>query len=182
MAAGFTNSYVEALLAVAGSADAASALLPDLDAFGRALDAAPDLREVLRNPAVDRARKTELLAAVTAKLGTAPLAARLLAVLLANRRLARLAEVIAAVRERLDRDRNVVEARVQAARPLTDAEAEGIRRALEGRTRRTVRLRTETEPALLGGFVVRIGSEVYDASLATRLARVRAALHEGSGN
>jgi F-type H+-transporting ATPase subunit delta len=105
-----------------------------------------------------------------------------LSVLLSNRRIAHVSEVIAAVRERLDRDRNVVEARVQAARPLADAEADEIRRALEGRTRRTVRLRTVTDPALLGGFVVRIGSEVYDASLANRLARVREAIHEGTGN
>lgn len=182
MAAGFTKPYVDALLAVAGSAEAASALLPDLDAFARTLGASPELREVLRNPSVERARRAELLGAITAKAATAPLAARFLSVLLANRRIAHVSEVIAAVRERLDRDRNVVEARVQAARPLADAEADEIRKALEGRTRRTVRLRTETDPALLGGFVVRIGSEVYDASLATRLARVRAAIHEGTGN
>ncbi len=182
MAAAFTNPYVDALLAVAGSVEAAGALLPDLDAFARTLGSSPELRELLRNPAVERVRKADLLGAVTAKLGTAPLAARFLSVLLVNRRLPRLGEVIAAIRERLDRSRNVVEAHLRAARPLADAEAEEIRSALEGRTRRTVRLRTETEPALLGGFVVRIGSEVYDASLASRLARVRAALHEETRN
>lgn len=182
MAASFTRPYVDALLAVAGSPGAAGALLSDLDAFARALETSPELREVFRNPSVERARKAELLGAITAKGAMAPLAVRFLSVLLANRRIAHLSEVIAAVRERLDRDRNVVEARVQAARPLADAEADEIRKALEGRTRRTVRLRTETDPGLLGGFVVRIGSEVYDASLSTRLARVRAAIHEGTGN
>ena len=57
MAAGFTKPYVDALLAVAGSAEATSALLPDLDAFARTLGASPDLREVLRNPSVERAHK-----------------------------------------------------------------------------------------------------------------------------
>ncbi len=179
MAAGFTRPYVDALLSVAGSAVAVVALLPDLDGFARTLSAAPDLREVLRNPAVDRATKAKLLETVLAKLGTRPLAARLLAVLLANRRLTHLSEVISAVRDRLDREENVVEARVRSARPLEEGDAETLRNALEGRTRRTVRLRPEAEPGLLGGFVVRIGSEVYDASLATRLQRVRAALHEG---
>ncbi len=182
MAAGFPKPYVDALFAVAGSAEAAGALLPDLDRFAEALGASAELRELLRNPAVERARKEALLGAVAEKLGTGPHAARLLSVLLVNRRLAHLSEVIAAVRERLDRDRNVVEARVQSARPLAEAEAGEIRKALEERTRRTVRLGTETVPALLGGFVVRIGSEVYDASLATRLARVRAALHQETRN
>ena len=180
MAAGYTKPYVDALFAVAGSVPAVEALLPDLDGFARVLGASADLREVFRNPALDRATKSELLGAVTSKLGTGPLAARLLSVLLVNRRLTHLGEVIAAVRERLDRDRRVVEANVRSARPLADDEADGIRRALEGETRRTVRLVSETEPSLLGGFVVRIGSEVYDASLDTRLRRVRAALHEGT--
>jgi F-type H+-transporting ATPase subunit delta len=179
MAAGFTRPYVDALLSVAGSAKAVAELLPDLDGFARALGAAPDLREVLRNPAVDRATKAKLLETVLEKLGTGPLAARLLGVLLANRRLTHLSDLISAVRERLDREENVVEARVRSARTLGTEEAETLRKALEGRTRRTVRLRPEAEPTLLGGFVVRIGSEVYDASLSTRLQRVRAALHEG---
>ena len=180
MAAGFTRPYVDALFAVAGSAAAVEALLPDLDGFARTLGASVEFREAFRNPALDRATKAELLGAVVTKLGTQKLAARLLGVLLANRRLSHLSEVIAAIRERLDREQNVVEAKVRSARPLEDAEAGALRSALEGRTRRTVRLLPEAEPALLGGFVVRIGSEVYDTSLATRLSRVRAALHEGT--
>lgn len=180
MATGFTRPYVDALLSVAGSAKAVAELLPDLDGFARTLGSAPDLREVLRNPAVDRTTKAALLEAVLARLGTGPLAGRLLGVLLANRRLTHLPGVISAVRERLDREENVVEATVRSARALENDEAETLRKALEGRTRRTVRLRPEAEPSLLGGFVVRIGSEVYDASLATRLQRVRAALHEGT--
>jgi len=180
MAAGFTRPYVDALLAVAGSPKAVEALLPDLEGFSRMLGASPDLREVLRNPAVDRATKTSLLDAVAHRLGTGPLAARLLGVLLGNRRLTRLVDLVAAIRERLDREENIVEARVRSARPLEGGEADALRRILEERTRRRIRLLAEAESSLLGGFVVRIGSEVYDTSLSTRLQRVRAALHEGT--
>ncbi len=180
MATGFARPYVDALLAVAGSPAAVAALLPDLEAFERALEESPDLRDVLRNPVLDRGTKSRLLGEVTAKLGTGPLASRLLAALLANRRITQLPGVLAAIRERLDREQNVVEARVRSARPLSEAQTEAIRKALEGKTRRTLRLKAEAEPSLLGGFVVRIGSEVYDASLATRLQHVRAALREGT--
>jgi len=50
------------------------------------------------------------------------------------------------------------------------------------RTGRTIRLKTAVEPALLGGFVVRLGSEVYDASLAHRLEKAKNALHAATGN
>jgi F0F1-type ATP synthase delta subunit len=39
-----------------------------------------------------------------------------------------------------------------------------------------VYLEIRRDPALLGGIVTRIGSEVYDGSLRTRLARLREAL------
>ena len=53
--------------------------------------------------------------------------------------------------------------------------------ALEARTGTRVRLRTELDPSLLSGFVVRLGSEVFDASLARRLARARKALEGAAG-
>ena len=56
-----------------------------------------------------------------------------------------------------------------------------IREALEARTGTRVRLRTELDPSLLSGFVVRLGSEVFDASLSHRLTRARKALEGASG-
>ena len=61
---------------------------------------------------------------------------------------------------------------------ITSAE---IREALEARTGTRVRLRTEIDPSLLSGFVVRLGSEVFDASLARRLTRARKALEGAAG-
>jgi F-type H+-transporting ATPase subunit delta len=84
------------------------------------------------------------------------------------------------VQGRLDRSRNVVEATLVTSAPLAQPEAERLRTALEGRTGRTVRLTRAVDPALLGGFVVRVGSEVYDASLAHRLRKTRQALHGGA--
>ncbi len=105
------------------------------------------------------------------------LGARLLDVLLQNRRVHRLGAFLDAVRERLDRERHVLEARVTSARPLDDTVFEALRRMVEGRTGSTVRIVPTVDPALLGGFVVSVGSARLDASLARRLEKARAALH-----
>ena len=181
MAARFVKPYVDALFAVAKTAAGVEALLPELERFGSILGASADLREVLQHPALERRKKDELLDALVKKAGLGTLATRLLHVLSANRRLTHLSEVVAAVRDRLDREGNVVEARLRTAVALAEPEADALRTALEARTKKQIRLLATTEPALLGGFVVRVGSEVYDASLATRLARVRAALHAAAG-
>lgn len=179
--AAFTRPYVDALFEVAGSADAVEALLPSLDTFARALEASGELRTVLANPALGRRERRALVDSVAAAAKAPELAARLLSALLDRGRLPRLPTVLAAVRQRLDLERGVLEATVRSAAPLgTDAE-KAIREALEARTGTRVRLRTELDPSLLSGFVVRLGSEVFDASLSRRLARARKALEGASG-
>ena len=177
MAERFTRPYVDAFFAVAGSAGAVDAQLPALDAVARAIESNAELAKVLANPGVERTRRKALLDAVAQKVGVDTLGARLLEVLLQNRRVHRLPAFLAAVRERLDRERRTLEARVTSARPLDDAVFEALRRMVKGRTGSTVRVVPSVDPSLLGGFVVSVGSARLDASLARRLEKARAALH-----
>jgi F-type H+-transporting ATPase subunit delta len=180
MAARFTKPYVDALFEVAGSAENVEALLGKLDGFSSALRESPELRAVLSNPGIERDKKNALVSAVASRVGMNGLGTRLLTTLLHNNRLLKLEEVAAAARQRLDKDRRVVEARVTSAAPLANGDTARIQKALEAKTSRSVRLVHDVDPALLGGFVVKMGSEVYDASLKQRLERARRALH-GAG-
>ena len=180
MRARFTKPYVDALFAVAGGTAAVEALVPRLEGFAKALRSSDELRAVLKNPGIERERKNALVTAIVRRDALDGLGMRFLLTLLANRRIGSLEEVLGAVRERIDREKNVVEADVKAAAPLDAASAAAIQTALEAKTRKNVRVRHEVDPSLLGGFVVRIGSEVYDASLAQRLRRARLAFHTAS--
>jgi len=179
--AAFTRPYVDALFEVAGSADAVEALLPSLETVARALNASEELRAFSTNPAIPRADKRTLVATLAGSAEAPELAGRLLRTLLDRGRFLALPTVLDAIRDRLDEARGVVEANVRTVAPLgADSEA-AIREALEARTGTRVRLRTEIDPSLLSGFVVRLGSEVFDASLSRRLARARKALEGASG-
>lgn len=179
--AAFTRPYVDALFEVAGSPDAVEALLPSLDTVARALEGSEELRAFATNPAIARKDKRELLATLAGTAQAPQLATRLLQSLLDRGRFLALPSVLEAIRTRLDEARGVVEATVRSVAPLGADAEKGIREALEARTGTRVRLRTELDPALLSGFVVRLGSEVFDASLARRLARARKALEGAAG-
>lgn len=181
MASSFTKPYVDALFDVAGSLEAVEALLPSLRALGETLAASAELRDVLYDPGVSRETKRGVLDAVAERVGAEPLASRLAGTLLLNRRLPRLAEVLAALRHRLDLERRLVEALVKSAAPLDAAQREALQKVLEARTQRKVRLAPAVDPSLLGGFVVQIGSEVWDASLSNRLEKARQALATVTG-
>ncbi len=179
--AAFTRPYVDALFEVAGSADAVEALLPSLETVARALNASEELRAFSTNPAIPRADKRTLVATLAGSAEAPELAGRLLRTLLDRGRFLALPTVLDAIRDRLDEARGVVEANVRTVAPLGADSETAIREALEARTGTRVRLRTEIDPSLLSGFVVRLGSEVFDASLSRRLARARKALEGASG-
>ena len=174
MGAKFTRAYVDAFFAVAKDP---AAELAALEEFRTVYDHSPDLGKVLSNPGLERKKREALLAAVASRVGMPELSARLLTILLHNGRLSALGEVLAGIRAHLDRDTRAVEARIVTAQPADAAVLEALRALVAARTKKTVRLATAVDPALLGGFVVSVGSARLDASLARRLEKARAALH-----
>lgn len=177
MAERFAKPYVDALFDVAETLYAVEALVPGLEAFAKTIARSDDLRAVIRNPGLDRASKAAVVQAIAQKEELGELGTRFLTTLLGNRRLHRLPDVILAIRERVDHDRKVQEAQLRTAVALEEPVRRELRLALEKRTGGKIRLLHEVDPTLIGGFVLRVGSEVYDASLKKRLEKARRALH-----
>lgn len=181
MSAPFARPYVDAVREVAGPLAEFESVIEPLSRLARIVAASEELRNFFLNPSVLREKKAAALAAVAEKAGVLGLALKLAQLLLANRRIARAGEVAAALRARVNQERSIVEATVVAARGLDAAAVEALAGALEARTGRKVRLSAAVDAALLGGFVARVESEVWDASLSSRLERARNALHAASG-
>jgi F-type H+-transporting ATPase subunit delta len=104
----------------------------------------------------------------------------LVGLLVERRRVALLPKVADAFRRLIYARRNIVEAEVASAAPLTEAERAALRERLARLVGRRVELRERLDPGLLGGLVVRIGDRLYDASVRGRLERLRNRLIAGS--
>ena len=78
----------------------------------------------------------------------------------------------------LARRRGSQVAKVTSAAKLTAAQLSAIKAQLKKSLGRPVDIETSVDPELLGGFVVRIGSRLYDSSLKTKLEDLRLALKE----
>jgi len=89
-----------------------------------------------------------------------------------NRRLAVLPEIAALFDELKDAAEGVADVTVTSAAPLDAGQRKTLSAALEKRLKRTVRLHFATDPALIGGAVVKSGDLVIDGSLRTRLERI----------
>ena len=68
---------------------------------------------------------------------------------------------------------HVVRAEVTTAAPLTPDRTAQLQKQLADITGRTVTMTTNVDPSIIGGVVTRIGSTVYDGSVATQLATLK---------
>jgi F-type H+-transporting ATPase subunit delta len=89
-----------------------------------------------------------------------------------NHRLAVLPEISALFDELKSEAEGVIDVTVTSAAPLDEAQRGKLAAALERRLKRSVRLQCETDPALIGGAVLRAGDMVIDGSLRAKLERI----------
>ena len=165
----FARPYARAIMDVVQSADRAAALLDELRRFEQARKSAPELHEVFANPGIDAGTKTNVARTIAQRLGLSDMAVKVLDVLIRNHRINDLGAITEALAELVRQETGTVAAEVRAAQKPTPAELEDLKRTLEKKTGRKVEVEVSVDPSLLGGFVAKIGSEVYDASVAGKI-------------
>ena len=166
--------YARALLDVAAKEsvdlDAAARELDDFIAF---LKQQPALERLMLNPAVPAPRKRAAMVEITKLSGFAPIVSKLLTLLADRDRLGLLGDISTTYHEMLAERQNVVRAEVTSADPLSAERVEAIERTLSAVTGKRVSMTTKVNKDIIGGVVARVGSTVYDASVATQLRKIR---------
>jgi len=142
-----------------------------LDTVAQLFTRHPELLRVFEVPSVSAAKKRELLATLGRSLALRVEAQRLLAALVQHFRLRFLPEVVAAFRERVDGKEGVVRGVVELPAPGGAEQLDALAGVLQGMVGSRVTLASRVRPELLAGFVVRLGSRVFDGSLNSQLAR-----------
>lgn len=172
--------YAKALFEVALAAGTVEQAGSDLEALAGLFRDYAELARVLTHPAIATRAKRSLVEQVTAQAGVTPPVRRLLALMADRDRLGLLPELQRAYQARLMQHLGVVEAQVTTAVPLTPERAEAIAGGLRQATGKQVRLTTAVDPAIMGGVVAKLGSRVFDGSVARQLQRLREELVSGA--
>jgi F-type H+-transporting ATPase subunit delta len=167
--ASLAGRYASALFDLASEKGTVTAVESDLETLGKALADSPEFSALTTNPRVSRSDAERTLDALAKAMKLSQLTTNFLGVLAQNRRLTQLPAVIRAFRTIAAAQRGEITAEVTSAHALTDSQIETLRQKLTAREGRTVKLTTRTDPDLLGGLVVTLGSKRIDASIRTRL-------------
>ncbi len=178
LVAGMAGRYATALFELArdeGKLDETAAALTALDEL---LDESPDLARLVRSPIFSATEQAAALAALTEKAGIPPLTSNFLQLLVKNRRLFALRDIVAGFRTLLADHRGEIRAEVTSAVPLSDQQTDDLKATLKAKTGKDVSLTKSVDPALLGGLIVKIGSRMVDSSIQTKLSNMKIAMKE----
>jgi len=168
--------YAKALLELGLQDGDIDTVVRDVGALAEAWRTSADLRNAVENPLVALAAKKAAVVDLAATLGIGA-TARNTALLLVDRRRARALPYIAdALRELADAHKGLVRAQVTTATALAEPYYARLQSQLERMTGMRVVVERQTDPALIGGVVTRIGDRIFDGSVRSRLQAIHEAL------
>lgn len=172
----FARPYARAVIDVAGSPQKANNVRAELARFDQALSTATDLQQLYSNPAIDLETKFKVAQTIASRLGLSELSGKVLEVLIRNHRINDISAVIEALTQYINEQLDIAVAEVRCAAKLSESEVSDLRKVLEKKVGKRVEVHVSTDPSLLGGFVAKIGSEVYDASIVGKIHKFRETL------
>lgn len=151
----------------------ARATLDGLVAFMALLEEHTELRDVVTSVFVPPSVKGAVIAPIADAMGLIPPARQTLLILAEMRHPAGLAAIVRELKALVHRQERRVDAEVTTAVPLDADQMARVQAALASATGSHVSVIPRVDPAVIGGVVTRMGSLVYDGSLARQLARLK---------
>ncbi len=172
--------YAGALFEIAKANNEVEKAEASLGRFLESLHGSPDLERFVRSPVFSGGDQLHGLAAVLKALGIEGLVRDFLLVLVRNRRLFAVETVIQSFKRLAAKERGEVEAEIVSAHPLTDAQTQDLTDTLRQQLGKSPKLTVTVDRTLLGGLFLKVGSQMIDTSLRTKLKNLEKAMKEAS--
>ncbi len=174
--ASLSGRYATALFDLAVEGKSIDSVSKSLSVLKSALAESADLRAMTTNPLLGRDAAAKAVAGLAKAMKLDALTTKFLGVLAGNRRLAELGKVIASYDALAADHRGEATAEVVSAHPLDKTQVSALAAKLKAKVGRNVAINLSVDPALLGGLVVKIGSQMIDSSIQTRLNTLASAM------
>ena len=175
---GIAERYAQAVFDLSRDAGDLGKLEADVTALDDAVKASSDLRDVLVSPMITREDQGGALTALADKIGLGDVLANTLRLMAAKRRLFVVPNMIAVLKDMIAEEKNEVTAEVRSAKALTKAQSDKLAETLKSSTGRDVNLDVTVDEALIGGLVVKVGSQMIDTSIRAKLDALQNTMKE----
>jgi len=172
--------YAQALISVARSNNITEQLGEDVRSVLNLLQSSEQLRDFLANPFVKAEDKKAVLGQVVGE-SIQPYLRNFLMLLIDRRRILLVEAICQQYLAFLRQLNQTVLAEVTSAVELTEIQQQSVREKVIAMTNaQQVELDTKLDPDLIGGVIIKVGSQIVDASLRGQLRRLSLRLNSGT--
>jgi F-type H+-transporting ATPase subunit delta len=150
--------------------------LGEAQAIAELVAESKDLRAVWEAPSITAEQKRAVLDSIVARDGISQTVRNFVAVLIDHGRINFLGPIVKQFERELNQRLGFTEAEITSAHDLDQTDRRTLEAQMEKLTGKKVRARYSRDASILGGAVVKIGSTIYDGSVAGQLERIKEAI------
>ena len=178
MSQSIAGRYAQAVFDIVKDDGGLDDLARQTDDLIAALDDSDDLRNLIASPIYTRDQQSRAIAALADKMGLSKTLSNTLKLMAQNRRLFVLPQLLGQLQRLIAVERCEVTADVTSAVALSDDQQKRLRDTLAEKSGKTVKLNTRVDESLIGGMIVKLGSQMVDSSVRSKLASLQNAMKE----
>ncbi len=168
--------YAQALMSLAQSQNLTESVGETFRSLETLMEESPEFKEFVANPVIKGEDKKAVLKQVMGE-DANPYLINFLMLLVDKRRIIFLQQIVGQYLSLLRELNKVALAEVISAKELSEAQRNAVVDRVKGITNaRDVELKTSIDPDLIGGVIIKVGSQVIDASLRGQLRRLSVSL------
>jgi ATP synthase F1 delta subunit len=151
-------------------------IIRELKAFSQLIDTNRQLKLLFAGQIFSEAEKEKAFSALAPRLKLDPGTEKYLKLMIVQGHLSAIREVIAASVDVYNDRQKKATAVVVSSVALDDRNTERLKSALKEMTDRDITVENQIDESLLGGFIVRVGSTIFDSSVKGQLRLLRSEL------
>ena len=169
ISSGIAARYASAVFELAKDASDLKTLESNVQDLGTVLADSDELRELINSPVVSREDQANAIAAVAKKMKLMPIVSNTLALMASKRRLFVLPALVVQLRTLIAEEKGEITAEVISAKAMTKTQTDKLAKAIKARIGKDVQIDATVDAELIGGLVIKVGSQMIDTSIRSKL-------------
>ena len=170
-----SSRYAKALMMVGVDNQCLDALKIDMELLGVTIRENPLFGQTLDNPVIKPSQKRKIMSALFEK-KVHPMTLNLINIMIRNRREFLLGDVVRNFIDVYEKSKGIVRAHVVSATGMDNPSKKQLQQQLNELFKADIQMTIEVNPDLIGGFILRVSDQQYDASVSSGLKRMQKTL------
>ena len=170
------DRYAFALYELSSKKKCVDDVLSDLQILKEYINHNKDFKLLIRSPLIASSEKLLIIEKILLKHSANSLTSTFLKVISKNKRFANLSSIISKFVKINSEKRGEVIADITSADDLSDEQKNGIKNKLHSILGEKLSLNYNVDKKILGGLIVKIGSQMIDSSLASKINKLKVAI------